>query len=83
MTNHGPRCWCHRCNLDRLANGLAELQAGTTPERAAQIAAQAEEIADRSPNRLAVNEDVSVPDEPLMTGREMDRRAGWHYPEGA
>jgi hypothetical protein len=23
------------------------------------------------------------PDEALMTGREMDRRAGWHYPEGA
>lgn len=77
-TNHGDRCWCSA----ELAPLVAELQAGVTPERAAQITARADEIARRSPNRLALVEDV-IPREPeLMTGREADRRAGYHYLEG-
>ena len=57
-----------------------------TPEETAAALAALIAFADdpnrRKPVGVEPAYDGVEPDEGLMTGREMDRRAGWHYYEG-
>ena len=51
-------------------------------ERLARLIAFADDPNRRRPEGVAEVYDGPEPDEDHMTGREMDRRAGFHYPEG-